>query len=54
MALNKKLLYRGIEVSYETIRIWCYKFDKDFEKVIKKSKGKFCLINHSLVCNLKT
>jgi putative transposase len=38
--VREQLLYRGIEVSHETIRSWCYKFGKDFEKVIKKKQRK--------------
>ena len=38
--VREQLLYRGIDVSHETIRSWCYKFSKDFEKVIKKKQRK--------------
>ena len=38
--VREQLLYRGIEVSHETIRSWCYKFGKEFEKVIKKKQRK--------------
>jgi len=38
--VREQLLYRGIEVSHETIRSWCYKFGKEFEKVIKKKQKK--------------
>jgi putative transposase len=38
--VREQLLYRGIEVSHETIRNWCYKFCKEFEKVIKKKQRK--------------
>ena len=38
--VREQLLYRGIEVSHETIRSWCYKFGKDFEEVIKKKQRK--------------
>ena len=38
--VREQLLYRGIEVSHETIRSWCYKFGKDFEQVIKKKQRK--------------
>ena len=38
--VREQLLYRGIDVSHETIRSWCYKFSKDFEKVIKKNQRK--------------
>jgi len=33
------LAYRGVEVSYETIRQWCKKFGADFAKKLKKKKG---------------
>ncbi|MDR3504101.1 MAG: hypothetical protein P4L79_16140 [Legionella sp.] len=29
-------MYRGIEVSYETVRQWCLKFGPQFKNVIKK------------------
>ncbi|WP_298621895.1 hypothetical protein [uncultured Legionella sp.] len=32
----ERLLYRGIDVSYETIRQWCIKFESHFKSVIKK------------------
>ena len=38
--VREQLLYRGIDVSHETIRSWCYKFGKEFEKVIKKKQKK--------------
>ena len=38
--VREQLLYRGIDVSHETIRSWCYKFGKKFEKVIKKKQRK--------------
>ena len=38
--VREQLLYRGIDVSHETIRSWCYKFGKEFEKVIKKKQRK--------------
>ena len=38
--VREQLLYRGIDVSHETIRSWCYKFAKGFEKVIKKKQNK--------------
>ena len=38
--VKEQLLYRGIDVSHETIRSWCYKFGKDFEQVIKKKQRK--------------
>ncbi len=37
---NLTLPYRGIDVSHETIRSWCYKFGKEFEKVIKRKQRK--------------
>ena len=38
--IREQLLYRGIDVSHETIRSWCYKFGKEFENVIKKKQRK--------------
>ena len=38
--MREQLLYRRIDVSHETIRSWCYKFGKEFEKVIKKKQKK--------------
>ncbi len=34
--VSERLLYRGIEVSYETIRQWCIKFGTHFKNVLKK------------------
>jgi len=36
--VREQLLYRGIDVSHETIRNWCYKFGKKFENIIKKKE----------------
>ena len=36
--VREQLLYRGIYVSHETIRSWCYKFGKEFENIIKKKE----------------
>ena len=33
------LAYRGIEVTYETIRQWCKKFGSEFAKKLKKKRG---------------
>ena len=30
------MAYRGIMLSHETVRSWCYKFASDFKDVIKK------------------
>ena len=38
--VRDQLLYRGIDVSHETIKGWCYKFGKEFEKIIKKKQRK--------------
>lgn len=38
--ISEQLLYRGIDVSHETIRGWCYKFASSFEDVIKKKQRK--------------
>ena len=37
----EQLLYRGIYVSHETIRNWCYKFGKKFSDVLKKKESRF-------------
>ncbi|CDZ77308.1 Transposase IS66 family protein [Legionella massiliensis] len=34
--VSERLLYRGIDVSYETIRQWCIKFGSHFKNVIMK------------------
>ncbi|MEM6339352.1 MAG: IS6 family transposase [Pseudomonadota bacterium] len=38
--ISEQLLYRGIDVSHETIRYWCYKFASHFKDIIKKKKRK--------------
>tara|TARA_B110000459_G_C16416986_1_gene405694 strand:- start:99 stop:809 length:711 start_codon:yes stop_codon:yes gene_type:complete len=38
--ISEELAYRGITVSYESIRGWCLKFSKDFKNVIKKRERK--------------
>jgi putative transposase len=38
--VRKQLLYRGIDVSHESVRSWCYKFVKHFENTIKKRQSK--------------
>ncbi|TNF65543.1 MAG: IS6 family transposase [Gammaproteobacteria bacterium] len=38
--VSERLAYRGITVSYETIRLWCKKFSKSFINVIKKKERK--------------
>ena len=37
--VEETLAYRGIEVSYETIRQWCQKFGSEFAKKLKKKRG---------------
>jgi putative transposase len=34
--VSERLLYCGIEVSYETVRQWCMKFGPYFKNAIKK------------------
>lgn len=34
--VSERLLYRGIEVSYETVRQWCIKFGPYFKSILKK------------------
>ena len=36
--VREQLLYRGIDISHETIRNWCHKFSAHFRNVIKKKK----------------
>ena len=38
--ISERLLYRGIDVSYEAVRSWCYKFSSHFKDVIKKKQRK--------------
>ena len=38
--IAEELAYRGIIVSYETIRAWCIKFATDFKDVIRKLERK--------------
>jgi putative transposase len=33
------LVYRGIDVSYESIRQWCYHFGQDYSKKIRAKQG---------------
>ncbi|WP_115176479.1 DDE-type integrase/transposase/recombinase [Legionella feeleii] len=34
--MSERLLYRGIEVNYETVRQWCIKLGPHFNHVVKK------------------
>jgi putative transposase len=34
--IQEQMAYRGIILSNETIRTWCYKFSSHFKNVIKK------------------
>jgi len=38
--IKEQLAYRGIILSHETIRSWCYKFASHFKEVIKKQERK--------------
>ena len=38
--IQEQLAYRGIILSHETIRSWCYKFSSHFKEVIKKQERK--------------
>ena len=38
--VSERLLYRGIDVSYETIRQWCIKFGAQFKNVLRKRAPK--------------
>ncbi|CAM3079882.1 transposase [Legionella steigerwaltii] len=44
--VSERLLSRGIEVSYETIRQWCIKFGPHFKSVIKKRESKLSDKSH--------
>ena len=37
--VEEMLAYRGMEVSYETIRQWCYHFGQDYSKKIRSKQG---------------
>lgn len=36
--IQEQMAYRGIILSHETIRSWCYKFSSHFKNVIKKQE----------------
>ncbi|MDP4708673.1 MAG: hypothetical protein NWS20_01535, partial [Rickettsiaceae bacterium] len=36
--IQEQMAYRGIILSHETIRSWCYKFASHFKEVIKKQE----------------
>jgi putative transposase len=38
--IGEQMAYRGIILSHETIRSWCYKFSSNFTEVIKKREYK--------------
>ena len=38
--IQEQMAYRGIILSHETIRSWCYKFASHFKEVIKKQERK--------------
>lgn len=38
--IQEQMAYRGIILSHETIRNWCYKFSNDFKNVIRKKQHK--------------
>ena len=38
--IEELLAARGISVSYETIRNWCFKFDQRYCNLIRKRRGK--------------
>lgn len=53
------MLERGVDVSYEAIRLWCLKFGADYAKRLRRQQGRsgdtwhidevFCQINGELV-----
>ena len=38
--VKEQLQFRGIDVSHETVRNWCYRFSTHFEQIIKKRNYK--------------
>jgi putative transposase len=36
--IEKMMLYRGIEVSYESIREWCHKFGQQYAKQVRRKR----------------
>ncbi len=36
--IEKMMLYRGIEVTYETVRNWCQRFAQDYANQIRKRR----------------
>jgi putative transposase len=34
--IQEHMVYRGITLSHETVRFWCYKFAPNFQDVIRK------------------
>src|SRR5882724_10864964 len=57
--IQEMMLERGVEVSYEAIRLWCLKFGADYAKRLRRQRGQpggtwhldevFCKINGELV-----
>jgi putative transposase len=48
---------RGVTVTYETIRAWCYKFGQDYAKRIRARRGQLgdtCQSEHSTCCYAAT
>ncbi len=38
--IQEQMEYRGIILSHETVRSWCYKFAANFQEVIRKRECK--------------
>lgn len=36
--IEEMMLERGVTVSYETIRVWCFKFGAEYSKRLKKCR----------------
>ena len=57
--IQEMMLERGVEVSYEAIRLWCLKFGADYSKRLRRQRGQaggtwhldevFCKIHGELV-----
>ena len=57
--IQEMMLERGVEVSYEAIRLWCLKFGAEYAKRLRRQRGRpggrwhldevFCKINGELV-----
>ena len=37
--IEKMMLYRGIEVTYESIREWCHKFEQQYANQVRRKRS---------------